>query len=633
MSPNFGGWSIAADPLSAAGVLLAAVCCAGVGLWWSPPPPGRGRTAAIAGLRLAAVGLVAVLLLDPVRRRGGTGEPVPLPALLDVSDSMTGGEADSSRLDAAAELLRGWEMTRPLAVRRFARTPDAAATDGTDPAAAVRAALGDPAVRRAGALVVVTDGRSTVGPAGKLSAAADAAAEAGVRLLIVAVGEPDPLGGVRLADLSATRPIGPGEPVTVAARWTFADPPPDPPPLTATLTDRPAGALVVAGPVTITADGVAVFAATFAPPTAGPQIFDLTLEARGESPPAGAGTLTLDVPGDRVRVFLAADRPRHEVRFLRDLLEREPTIDLTASVGPTPAPADSGEFDVRIAVGEPEFAEEPNAAAGRIVVRVPTEPGNPPSEPAPVAATAAGRRLGLFTADPPPIFEAPPTAAADPAAAVLAIAGGEPLVTLRRTAGGATVAVRSPQTWRWRDAPDDDPHRRFWLAAVRLAAAGPDAAPGLRVEPGTIPAGGAATVTAEGAALSAVRVEGPGVRRTLPLGPGGAATVDGLPPGRFRLVPVGEGGGPAAELTVTAPPGERDDRSQDRADLRAAAERSGGRYVPLAEAAAARGFLPPPAAPPTADRLERLAESWPPVALLAGLLGCEWLLRRRGGGV
>ncbi|MFH5804907.1 hypothetical protein [Alienimonas sp. DA493] len=679
------GWTWSADLPTAAGVLLAAVCCAGIGLWWNPPPGGRVRRTAVALLRLAAAAVIALLALGPERRREGDPEPVPLSVLLDVSESISDG-------DAALALLRRWEEGRPLSVRPFAAAlappaplgelnpayqPDAqasaaggaaagkdapperalrAGTDRridrsqTDPAAAVRAALGEPAVRRAGALVVVTDGRSTVGPAGRLSAAADAAREAGVRLLVVGAGAPDPLGAPRLAALTATRPLGPGEPVEIAARWAFADGAPAPPPrLTATLTDRTDGAVVAAGPATVEPgppDGAATFAATVVPPAAGPRTYDLTLTARGEPFPEAAGSLTIEVLDGTTRVLLLADRPRHEVRFLQSLLEREPTVDLTAAVGDAPRPPDGEPFDVRILVGEEEPNAPPAAAGGRIVATTTPAgppPVRPPTEPTVVVPTAAGRRLGLFAAVPPPLFLALPDAPPDPAAAVLATAGGAPLVTLRRTARGARITVAAPQTWRWRGeataglGDDGDVHRRFWLAAIRLAAAAPGTTPALRVEPTTIEAGGVATVYAEGTGATAVRVEGPGVTRSLPLAADGSATIGNLPPGRFRVFPVGgqPGGaaGDAVELTVTAPPAEGERTSQDRADLLRAAERSGGRFLALADAAGAPNFLPPPPRTPAAATTERPAEAAWPALLIAGLLCGEWLLRRRGGGV
>ena len=564
------------------------------------------------------------MLLGPERRRGAAGDPVPLAVLLDVSGSVP--EPDRT---AAADLTERWEEDRPVTVRRFGDE------DGTDPAAAVRAALGEPAVRRGGAILLLTDGRSTVGRAGRTSAVADAAAAAGVRLLIVGLGEPDPLGGVRTAGLTATRPVGPGEPVTVTARWAFADGvPKTPPPLAAALTDRETGAVLAAGPVTVDGE-TATFTATLTPTEAGRRTVDLTLTAAGEPVPAGGGSLTLDVPGDPLRVRLIADRRRHEVRFLRDLIAREPTLTLLEEpeAGATDEPP-----DVTITVGPPPEPAATRFPGGRIEVRTDPAPGPPATRPTPVTATPLGARLGFFTADPPALFGPPPAGPPDPAAAVLAGAGGEPLVTLTRTPDGATITVRSPQTWRWRAAETDDPHRRFWLAAVRLAAAGPDEAPAVLLDPPTVVAGGESTVTAVGAGGGAVRVEpleksdaGAAVR-TVPVSAGGTAVLSGLPPGRFAVSVVGTDG-PAATLTVTPPPTEDAVTSQDRADLRRAAARSGGRFLTLRAARRSSRFLPPAPPPPGTASVDRLAERWEPVLLLALLLGAEWTLRRRGGGV
>lgn len=471
-----GGWTLSVAPSTAAGVTLAAVCCAAFGLWRVPPPGGRRRRATVAALRLVAVAAVAVLICGPERRVEGDAEPVPFPVLLDVSDSMrTGGNrgagGEPSRGEDAVAVIRRWGKGRPLHIRPFAATLGPPAPVGTagmvdldrtgsDPAAAVRAALTDPAVRRAGLLAIMTDGRSTVGPAGRLSAAAGAARQAGVRLLIVGAGEPDPLGGPRLVTFTAGRPIGAGEPVTVAAAWTFVDGAPlRPPPLVATVVDRSDGTVAAAGPVTIGDDGVARFAAVVTPPAAGRRIYDLTLSAH-DAPIAGAGgSAAIDVPGETVRVLLTADRPRHEVRFLQSLLEREPTVRLTAAVGADQRggggePEDADRFDVTVTVGPAGVGpagvglagdgSNPDSASGRINVTASPVEGAA-TEPAAVVATAGGRGLGLFLTDPPAIYGRLADLPPDPADVPLATAGGIPLVTLRRGAGGAILTVRTAQ--------------------------------------------------------------------------------------------------------------------------------------------------------------------------------------------
>ncbi|WP_171189520.1 vWA domain-containing protein, partial [Alienimonas chondri] len=618
-------WTFAIEPLTAAGLLLAAVCCAALGLWWNPPPGGRGRRTTIVLLRLIAVAALASFALNPEQRGEAQSEPAPLTVLLDLSDSMASGGPD--RLAAARGLIRRWGEPRPLTIRPFAATvgpplPGEALNDagmlagieldrtGSDPAAAVRAALGEPAVRRAGALAIVTDGRSTVGPAGRLSSVADAAREAGVRLLIIGAGEPDPWGAPKLASLVASRPLGPGEPVNVSARWTFADGVPTPAPrFTATLTNEADGTPVAAGRATIGPNGVARFDAMVVPPQAGAYRYALALSARGEPIPAAADAVSIDVPGGALRVLLIADRPRHEARFLQSLLEREPTLEATVIVGDDPLPAaprppdgepfDREPFDVLVTIGAVPERLSPAPAGGRIVVHSLPTTGNisgaQPADPAAVVATAAGRRLGLFNAAPPPVFGIAPAEQSDPAAATLATAGGTPFVTLRRTADGTRIDVGAPQTWRWRGlgaGEEGDAHRRFWLAAVRLAAASPEETPALRVEPTTIEAGGVATVVADGSGATGVQIAGPGVTRSQPLGPAGSATIAGLPPGQFELTPIGGEGGPGATLTVTDPPAEGDVTSLNRADLEQAAEASGGRFLLLADAGGAEEFLP-----------------------------------------
>ena len=114
-----------------------------------------------------------------------------------------------------------------------------------------------------------------------------------------------------------------------------------------------------------------------------------------------------------------------------------------------------------------------------------------------------------------------------------------------------------------------------------------------------------------------------------------------LPPGRWQLQPRGEGDPPMVgeprEVVVTAAERERAQVRQDRRNLRQLASRLGGRYVDGSSETARAALLADLAqldlAAVPAERQDRLepAAGWPWLALAVGLLGGEWLLRRRHG--
>jgi len=123
----------------------------------------------------------------------------------------------------------------------------------------------------------------------------------------------------------------------------------------------------------------------------------------------------------------------------------------------------------------------------------------------------------------------------------------------------------------------------------------------------------------------------------------GVATADlpPLPPGRWRLTPRGEDSPPVMgtprDVVVTAAERERAQVRQDRRNLRQLAARNGATYADAsaseawAELLADLGALDlDPAATTRQDRHEPAA-GWPWLALAVGLLGAEWLLRRRWG--
>ncbi len=114
-----------------------------------------------------------------------------------------------------------------------------------------------------------------------------------------------------------------------------------------------------------------------------------------------------------------------------------------------------------------------------------------------------------------------------------------------------------------------------------------------------------------------------------------------LPPGRWRLIPRGEGDpateGEPREIVVTAAERERAQVRQDRRTLRLIAARLGGRALDAGQPEDRQALLagladldPTPEAATRQDRHEPAAD-WPWFVAVVGLLGAEWLLRRRQG--
>ncbi|MBY0460466.1 MAG: VWA domain-containing protein, partial [Gemmataceae bacterium] len=238
-----------------------------------------------------------------------------------------------------------------------------------------------------------------------------------------------------------------------------------------------------------------------------------------------------------------------------------------------------------------------------------------------------------------------------------------PLVVQQYVGGGPVLFLGFDDTWRWRFRNDEEHFDRFWMQSVRVLSRSRVRRPEVRVEPKTefrrdekvtvqvrfpiedpIPAG--ATTVRVGMVRSPLtkddgtRLPGPTETNTLTLtrtpGPNVVfeTTLARAPEGEYRfelLDPEVPGSRPFATARVLPPIDERERVELNRADLKAAADISGGGFYTLANAGDVFDAL---------KNLQRvpLNEPCPPVplwsqplfyGLLLALLMTEWLLRKR----
>jgi hypothetical protein len=113
------------------------------------------------------------------------------------------------------------------------------------------------------------------------------------------------------------------------------------------------------------------------------------------------------------------------------------------------------------------------------------------------------------------------------------------------------------------------------------------------------------------------------------------ASLSGLTDGQYRArlaSPTLEGSPPSCSFSITVPDGEMTRLAADLADLRQAAQESGGRFYTFVTAGRLLDEMPRS----RRVRVESLApvplwNSWPIALLLVGLLTLEWVYRRRSG--
>jgi hypothetical protein len=231
--------------------------------------------------------------------------------------------------------------------------------------------------------------------------------------------------------------------------------------------------------------------------------------------------------------------------------------------------------------------------------------------------------------------------------------GRQPVIMLQRFGAGEVLFHATDELWHWRKRTEDLYYGRYWLQAVRFLCRsrllggvrgveltsdrtvyeqGEPARLRLRfVDRRLLPPDGqtvAVAVERSGARTETLRLQSteqtPAVfEATLPQAAAGAYHV-------WLAEPTLGESPPSTDFRVELPQRELRQRSADLADLSSAARRSSGAAIPFDDVDQLFSRLPPGKALPVAN-----AEPFPlwnrveGLMLLAGLLGAEWLLRKR----
>ena len=233
--------------------------------------------------------------------------------------------------------------------------------------------------------------------------------------------------------------------------------------------------------------------------------------------------------------------------------------------------------------------------------------------------------------------------------------GGPPIMISRRIGRGQALIVNGTGLWRWSLAPGDElaaeRGRRLWRRIARWLAEPVQGEP-LRVRPERWLAAGGEAVRlfatlqdAEFRPVAGAHVEGEvssgqGESRHVRFDPGAAggyvATLDGLPPGRYRVSAramrdARDLGRAATEFAVDRWSLEEARTPPDSATLAAVAAATGGLVAPASGVSRWARSLPTRALALGRSESLRLWESPWVFAAVVGALSIEWLWRRRRG--
>lgn len=228
-----------------------------------------------------------------------------------------------------------------------------------------------------------------------------------------------------------------------------------------------------------------------------------------------------------------------------------------------------------------------------------------------------------------------------------------PVITLQQVGAGKVLFHATDELWRWRFRQGDLYFGKYWSQAIRYLSRGKllgqdravefltDRQIFRRSEPVTFRVRFVEERQAptDDAAVRVIVEQTTGGRQEVTLKPlAFAPTVF-----EGQVTPAGDGNyhawisrpsftgpPPAVDFRVESTQRELQQRTTDRADLKLAAQRAGGRLIPLAEAEHIPEWVPPGMSVPleygVAVPLWQRSE---PLILLALILGAEWLLRRR----
>ncbi len=239
--------------------------------------------------------------------------------------------------------------------------------------------------------------------------------------------------------------------------------------------------------------------------------------------------------------------------------------------------------------------------------------------------------------------------------ALQAASGAGPVLAGTRFGAGRTLAVTVDDTWRWRQSPSADAHSRaaweaLWMTVIgRLIAPRADRQVVLELGRDTFETGepiradvhvtdeemrpmSGATVRLEVSAEGGEREVAADPSRTVGVY---RATIRATTPGEVRIRAVAERAGETIgedtrTVEVVPPVGELTDAARPEV-LRAIADETGGRYLPLEQAAEMARLLP--LERETEERTVHLrpTREWWFFALILVVAAADWLLRRRWG--
>ncbi len=629
------------------------------------------------------------------------------------------------RFDRDAELL----VREPAAdAREIVETirsisPDG---DGTRPASAVRQTLDELRGLSPSAVLIFTDGASTTGEADALSSVAPLAARRKIPLFPIGVGQAAQPRDLDLFELVSDEMGFWGDPVRISVRFRAFGVPGENVTVTLVDTDSQSELANVTAPAP--ANGTTAHAElTFLPDREGTIPFEVRLSMSPEEANMRNNVRSgrVHVRRQKLRVLLADGAPRYEFRYLKFLLEREPTIDLDTVLQDSdlgyeqqdetalerfPMEADQlfaydvilfGDLDpgllgsdvltilsnfVRtkggglIGIAGPSFFPHAYAgtpleqvlpvAAGSVRVPEATDALTTPLRP---RRTLQAERSGpMFRLDndgakseeiwntlPGIYWHASPGTLQPGAVPLVTVTGAdgrsEPLILLQRFGAGRTLLHLTDETWRWRYQVGDAYFGRYWGQTIRYMSALAQSSDGDQSPPLELASdrrnysqGETITLRArerEGHSLeqSVVQViveDRGGQRREVPLSRTGELSsvfegrLEQLPEGAYHAwiqTPAVSGTPASTDFSVEPSQLELAIRAPQLADLREAAQLSGGKYFSLEEVARLPQELP-------SGKSVRLEASSPLplwsrpelLLLLATLLTAEWLLRKRG---
>lgn len=543
-------------------VLFAAVAAA----WWGwrryGPAPGTRLSGLVArACRAAGLALLVLLAAGPALRTSTTTEtPGVLVLAVDGSASMavTDGPAGAPRLAVAADLVEALaprlDPSRSSATYALVCSGSADSGRELDPATLLtaRTAAGAQALAtgttspiaddlerlmartHADALVVVTDGRITDGGSfahlaetwHSRTGSATGSGSGGLRLAVLATGTAAVVPDLALDEVVVNREAALNEREPVAVHISHRGLPAGTLRVTLQVDEEPPTTVEVAQGQT--ADP-AVMATTEARSEVvfrheGPGRLSVTVEAGGRK---ATQSVTVAVRERKLTVLLLDQRPRYEVRYLREAFKRDPTVTLHSYLsegrwrrwgneGPERLPlttADLANYDVVI-LGDlgPDAFRAGDLTALDVAVRkggtglvwLPGESGATagfvgqklgellPVElsdattlgrgylgtPHSLSRTDAAKRLGLLEPGEtewdqlPRLLGAAPVGTVKPGSELLAQdQDGKPLVVTRAFGAGRAVFIGVDDTWRWRREVGDRFLHRFHSQLLRFAAA------------------------------------------------------------------------------------------------------------------------------------------------------------------